>query len=923
MPAAAPKYNPGFLTDDELVTSFCVRNAEFESVMETLRNCRGPSNAHQIVVGPRGSGKTTLLLRVAAEVRRDPALSRDFFPIQFAEESYAVATAGEFWLECLSRLADQAPKRDGDPDLDLTVAELRSVREDRDLATRCLGALLDFSDREGKRLVLLVENLNMMFREMADPDVGPRLREVLQNEPRIVVLGSATSQFAQITDPAEALSEQLRIVLLEPLDTEACRVLWESVSGRSAAQHSIRSLEILTGGSARLLAVVARFGSARSFRALLADLLDLVDNHTEYFKSHLEALPPQERRVYLALAELWQPATTREIAKRCRLDTSKCSAQLQRLMERDVVQEKGGTARRKEYYLTERLYNIYYLLRRRRGHAPLVEALIRFMQSFYRPSEIQEITAQMFRELGQLGPHMREMYQIALARLAKPQIPPAWEPAAELHNRGIVLAGENRLNEAVSVWNEVVTRYGTNEAQSVLVVVAMALNNKAGALGQLNRPGEALAASEEVVRRFGDSGFPALANQAAKSLINRGASLAALGRWEEALASWQHVESRFGASEDPDLDETVAMALVNRAGVLERLHRWQEAVALLDEVVRRFHEHQESRVLVQVAIALVNKGAALRHASRPAEALAAWRGVARRFDKGKELELRSQVAKALVNAGTVLDEMDRSEDALAAWEEVVRSYGDSNEPVLLESVGMALGNKGSVFNKLGRTADAAAVCDEIVHRLGQSEAAALRKRTVGTLVLKGALLGRLDRREEAVAAFEDALGRVSGEASEDFGRLRDLALLGRADVQLKRAEYQAVIESADLVLADSHAKAPDVRWRAHAFRARAAFLHGDVAQSERDITDLLVVLADWDSPPKDAIQSLLILTVNLGPEEMLRLIEASVEKTKALLLPLSTALHLDLERSPRVAVEVEEVAKDLRSDLAELRRDAA
>ena len=42
----------------------------------------------------------------------------------------------------------------------------------------------------------------------------------------------------------------------------------------------------------------------------------------------------------------------------------------------------------KQYYLTERLYNIYYLLRRRRGPDPLVEALIRFMESYYSSSEI-------------------------------------------------------------------------------------------------------------------------------------------------------------------------------------------------------------------------------------------------------------------------------------------------------------------------------------------------------------------------------------------------------------------------------------------------------------------------------------------------------------------------------------------------------
>ena len=83
----------------------------------------------------------------------------------------------------------------------------------------------------------------------------------------------------------------------------------------------------------------------------MADLLDLVDDHTEYFKSHLETLAAQERRVYLALADLWKPATTREIAERARLDTSKCSAHLARLTERGAVEVTGGSARRKLYYL--------------------------------------------------------------------------------------------------------------------------------------------------------------------------------------------------------------------------------------------------------------------------------------------------------------------------------------------------------------------------------------------------------------------------------------------------------------------------------------------------------------------------------------------------------------------------------------------
>ena len=179
MAIATKSYNPGFLTDEELRAMFCVRVGEFESLLETLRENTGDSNQHAIVVGARGSGKTTLLLRVALEVRSDPELSSRLHPIVFAEESYSASTCGEFWLECLSRLAQQEPSRAGAPDLRRTVEDVRRERDDRVLRERCLGALLDFAEREGKRLVLQVENLNMLFSDMMDPDAGWCLRKTL------------------------------------------------------------------------------------------------------------------------------------------------------------------------------------------------------------------------------------------------------------------------------------------------------------------------------------------------------------------------------------------------------------------------------------------------------------------------------------------------------------------------------------------------------------------------------------------------------------------------------------------------------------------------------------------------------------------------------------------------------------------------
>ncbi|MCY3745463.1 MAG: ATP-binding protein [Acidobacteria bacterium] len=913
-----PEYNPGFLTESELVDAFCVRQLEFESLIDTLRGCTGPANQPQIVIGPRGSGKTTLLLRVAAEAHRDPSLSSQFFPILFAEESYEVSTAGEFWLECLSQLAEQAPARAEGPELSRTVEALRGDMDDRSLADRSLGALLDFADRENKRLVLFVENLNMMFGDMADRDAGWRLRKVLQTEPRIVLIASATNRFAEMDHPDHAFFGMFRVSVLRRLDTDECRALWEKVSGRTVESRTIRSLEILTGGSPRLITIVARFGATRSFRNLMDELLDLVDNHTEYFKSHLESLPPQERRVYVALADLWKPATTREIAKRCRLSTNKCSAQLARLVERGVVDNAGGTVRRKTYYLTERLYNIYYLLRRRRGEAPLVRALINFMQACYPPSEFEAVIAQMRSEMADLEPQMRAIYQTALQELASENGSMDMATASALLNRGHELSQKGQLEDAVDIWAEFVLRFGESDEPEVYEAVAATLNNQGTALGNLNRFTDVLAVSDQLLGRFGDTSDPRLHRQIAGALLNKGAALAALSCFQDALDPWEEILDRFGTSPEPVLLELVAKALVNRATALEQLERREDALAALDTVVDRFAESGQPALLRQAATALVNKGAILRDDNRSEQALEVSREVVHRFGHHDHPELRKQVAMALVNGGFELVELGRSEDALTVWEDVVARYGEATEPDLLESVGIALGNRALVLNVLKRPEQAVVVCDEIASRFGNSKVTTLRTRAVRALMHKGVLLTGLDRPEEALATFDDLACRAAGAKSADTLELKDRALLGKANVQLKVDQHEDAIETIDLLLSGDGQQLQDVLWRAHAIRAKAAVALGDLEGTKRDIEAILTFVASSGSLPSDVLQALMTLSIGIGAEEMIGLIEGS--QAEDLLLPFTAALKLELGEQSQVALEVQEVAEDVRRDLEELRK---
>ena len=99
------------------------------------------------------------------------------------------------------------------------------------------------------------------------------------------------------------------------MNDDECNAIWELITGKKLEGEKIRPIRILTGGNPRLLTIIAKFSAQRSFGRLLDDLVDLIDDHTEYFKSHLDNLPAIERKVYLALAELWDLSTAREIAE--------------------------------------------------------------------------------------------------------------------------------------------------------------------------------------------------------------------------------------------------------------------------------------------------------------------------------------------------------------------------------------------------------------------------------------------------------------------------------------------------------------------------------------------------------------------------------------------------------------------------------
>ena len=804
-------YNPAFLSDDDLVSSYCVRTAEFESVVDVLREDGATASPHQIVIGPRGSGKTMLLLRVAAELRRDPLLSGRYLPVVFAEESYGVATTGEFWLECVSRLARGVSRGQDSPDMAATCDELRSITDEATLADRCLVALLDFADRIDRRLVIVVENLNTILGEMRDPDAGWRLRKTLQTEPRIVLLASASRRFAEIDAADQPLYDLFRVLTLRPLDAAGCARLWESLSGREARPGAVRALQILTGGNPRLFVIVARIGRARSFRRLLDDLLGLIDEHTEYFRGHLEALPAQERRVYLALADLWKPATASEIAERARLSPSQSSAQLARLMTRGGVEVAGGTGRRRQYYVTERLYNIYHLLRRAGGPEPLVEALVRFMESFYSTGELKTIGLRILTDASVLDPQQRALHDAIFNRLlALPALEPhrrelveaahssgleASDPADRIGTSGALTAAQplfektdrlldaGRVDEVLPILDEAQLRHDPDGAEPNAGVGTLVRLMRCGVLSELDRPSETLDACEDLLAFIDAGGVDP--EVAASAEAHRAEILQTLGRSEDAVAANERIVARYGESVGPRVSVAVARAMANRALILGGSDAGN-GVAASDEVLDRFGSDEQPAVQVFVAHALGNKGELLRELGRLDDSVRAYEEILRRYRDSEDADVRKVVALADVNLGVLAGQRGDAENALARFDDVERRYATADVSDFVGSAAMAAANRGFVLAAMDRLEDALAAFDEVESRYGRAPGESCVEALAKAQVKKGDVLRRLGRIDDAIDAFAEA------ERLADTSSRPDLAVVGAQSV-CRRADALASV----------------------------------------------------------------------------------------------------------------------------------
>ena len=736
------KFNPGTLqSDQEVVDQFVVRNRELDTVLEILHgNIESPSCQHVLIVAPRGRGKTMLLARAAAELRSKDKFSRFLLPVRFMEESHEIFNVADFWLETLFHLARESAASHPElaQELRETHADLSGRWRERALGDRARAVVLNAAERIGRKLVLMVENLQTLCASV-DDDFGWQLRAALQSEPQIMMLASATSRFEGLEDAEEPFFELFRVIDLTPLTTEECHRLWQAVSRDRVSVQEIRPLEILTGGNPRLLVVVAGFAEHRSLRALMEELVRLIDEHTEYFRGHLEALPKSERRVYIAIMDLWQPSSTGEIAERARMDVRVVSTMLRRLIDRGVVVPDRWTGNKKRLYsAAEPLYSIYYKLRRERDEAAVVESLIRFMVSFYDSSVLFPVFHGLWSEVKD-SPSLLSGIDLALtkrpvetdldSRIVWDRLQRVSETAWDYRGSEAQIRLREEIESAIRVgqWMraiELMDQYGatdwtyrsnTSQEHDFVILAQLRVN----AHFEMRDFKKVTAIASEILDRFRDNRDTFILLRSAMILYRKSASHFELGDFPKAVASAGELVDWFGKYNHPQFQQFVGAGLLLTAEIKRQLGEYETAVSMFDNILDRFRSHEAAELQRTIASALTQKAFIARMQLGDDEtAFAALDEVIGDFRTTTDIHIKRLVIDAFMNRAFMKGAMDDFAGEIESYDELIGLVGGAGESDTEPHViPLALVFKSMSLVEIGRIEEADKACEELEEKL--------------------------------------------------------------------------------------------------------------------------------------------------------------------------------------------------------------
>jgi tetratricopeptide (TPR) repeat protein/energy-coupling factor transporter ATP-binding protein EcfA2 len=394
MSLVAHKYTPAEMSPQELEATFAARGHTLDYMLKSLREqIHSGTLSSFIITGPRGSGKSTLIQLVALRISRDSKLKAAWTPVVFPEEQFNIASLRDLMAATLQVLVKQ-----GVSQAPAWLEKVETETNEEQSLQLAITGLREITRKHGKRLILFIENLNLLLGECLDDQMKGTFRRLLMSDPFMMVIGSAVHEFDSLKSYDEAFFNYFGQVPLGRLTTEDVFDLLrlranfdgnqEFLRQFPGQQSKIRAIVHLSGGNPRLILMLYELLTQRQVTTSVQCLRRLVDELTPLLKHEIENLPPQQRLIIHALMERGGAAQPSDLVARTRLPLNAITTQLGRLKEAQFVEVLGGgKGRTANYIVPDKLFAVWYQMRYLNLNRRRIEMFVEVLRVWFEPEE--------------------------------------------------------------------------------------------------------------------------------------------------------------------------------------------------------------------------------------------------------------------------------------------------------------------------------------------------------------------------------------------------------------------------------------------------------------------------------------------------------------------------------------------------------
>ena len=412
-------YNTQTISKQKIQENFVLRKELYNLLLDDLNSSeiKFPDH-HFLIQGIRGSGKTFFLMKLFYDIQDSKKLE-NLIPVLLKEEEYFISSLANLWL----RISEELKYTNSIFDDLFTKMENIFEKQIRNKEKELFKIIKTTLKKHNKKIILLIDNIQDIFNIIGEKDTKIFKKNLL-NSNVIQIIGATSVTLESSFNYAKPFFDFFKKIHLKELNLQETKqlILHLGVISNNKQikiivekeQNKIEALRRLTEGVPRTIVLLFEIFLTTKNITTYNYLQKIIDGTTPLYKHKMDNTIPSHKPIIDVIARNWDGITAKEISKKTRQKTSLISAHLAKLEKNDIVLKQKTSTKNNIYFLKERFFNIWYLLRLGRNkEKKKIIWVTRFLELWCSNKEISDKSEEYYKIAIKKG-SINALYQLTV-----------------------------------------------------------------------------------------------------------------------------------------------------------------------------------------------------------------------------------------------------------------------------------------------------------------------------------------------------------------------------------------------------------------------------------------------------------------------------------------------------------------------------